>query len=236
MDELSFRGLTTHPTVSRPPGQVSTSKMSRLLREPYYIGQITYQGEVFDGRHPALIDRDLFDQVQSMLEQSGRAGERRRIYEQYLKGSVFCGECQLERGVPNNRLVIQRAVGRNKVEYFYFFCIGRHHGHCDSRHIPVHEVEEAVTAHYRTVQLDAGFIEWVERAIDNVLSDRQAVQAQLRSQLKARLQQLSVKADNLVDLVAEGAASPPPMWLPASARYTSRSVGSRSSLGASKTT
>lgn len=53
-------------------------------------------------------------------------------------------------------------------------------------------------------QLDADFIEWVKRAIDNVLSDRQAVQAQLRNQLKTRLQQLSVKADNLVDLVAEG--------------------------------
>lgn len=204
VDELSVRGLTTRPTVSRPPGPVSTSKMSRLLRDPYYVGQITYQGEAFDGRHLALIDRDLFDQVQSMLEQSGRAGERRRIYEQYLKGSVFCGECQLERGIPNNRLVIQRAVGRNKDEYFYFFCIGRHHGHCDSRHIPVHEVEEAVIAHYRSVQLDADFIEWVKRAIDNVLSDRQAVQAQLRNQLKTRLQQLSVKADNLVDLVAEG--------------------------------
>lgn len=41
VDELSVRGLTTRPTVSRPPGPVSTSKMSRLLRDPNYLGQIT---------------------------------------------------------------------------------------------------------------------------------------------------------------------------------------------------
>ena len=98
VDELSVRGLTTRPTVSRPPGPVSTSKMSRLLRDAYYLGQITCQGETYDGRHPALVNRELFDRVQAMLEDTGRAGERKRVHESYLKGSVFCGECQLERG------------------------------------------------------------------------------------------------------------------------------------------
>ncbi len=204
VDELSVRGLTTRPTISRPAGPVSTSKMSRLLRDRYYVGEVRYQGETFDGRHTAIVDRDVFDRVQDMLDDTGRAGERRRIYEHYLKGSVFCGECHAERGMRDNRFIIQRAVGRTKVEYFYYFCIGRHHGQCTSRHIPVHQVEDAVIAHYRTVQLSTDFIAWVEKAIDNVLADQNAVQAQLRSQLKTRLVQLSTKADNLVDLVAEG--------------------------------
>lgn len=204
VDELSVRGLTTRPTVSRPPGPVSTSKMSRLLRDPYYIGQITYQGETFDGRHPALVDRDLFDRVQSMLDDTGRAGERKRVHESYLKGSVFCGECQLERGVGNSRLIVQRTIGRTGTEYYYFFCIARQQGACDSRHIPMHEVEDAVLRHYRTVTLSEEFIAWVEKSIDNVLADQKQVQNELRSQLNTRLAQLSTKADNLVDLVAEG--------------------------------
>ena len=204
VDELSVRGLTTRPTVSRPPGPVSTSKMSRLLRDPYYLGQITYQGETYDGRHPALVNRELFDRVQAMLEDTGRAGERKRLHESYLKGSVFCGECQLERGVSDSRLIIQRTTGRTGTEYYYFFCIARQQGACDSRHIPMHEVEEAVLEHYRTVRLSDEFIRWVEESIDSALADQKRLQNELRRQLTVRLNQLATKADNLVDLVAEG--------------------------------
>lgn len=58
--------------------------------------------------------------------------------------------------------------------------------------------------HYRTVKLSDEFIAWVEKSIDNVLADQKQVQNELRSQLNTRLAQLSTKADNLVDLVAEG--------------------------------
>lgn len=204
VDELSTRGLTTRPTISRPPGPVSTSKMSRLLRDPYYIGQVTYQGEAYDGRHPPLVDRELFERVQQMLEDTGRAGERKRVHESYLKGSVFCGECQLERGNGDSRFIIQRTTGRTGAEYYYFFCIARQQGTCDSRDIPMHEVEEAVIRHYRTVRLSPDFITWVGNWIDNVLADQKQVQKELRQQLNTRLAQLSTKADNLIDLVAEG--------------------------------
>lgn len=65
----------------------------------------------------------------------------------------------------------------------------------------MHDVEDAVIRHYRTVQLHSEFIEWVENAIDNVLADQKSVQTQLRNQLKTRLAQLTVEAENLV---AEG--------------------------------
>ena len=58
--------------------------------------------------------------------------------------------------------------------------------------------------HYRTVRLNADFIAWVERAIDTALEDQKSSQRLLRNQLTTRFKQLSVKADNLIDLVAEG--------------------------------
>lgn len=112
------------PTISRPPGEVSTSKLSLLLRDRYYIGEIAYKDEPFDGRHEAIVDRELFMRVQDILEDSGHAGERKRIYESCLKGSIFGGECYVERGITDHRMLIQRAIGRNKAEYFYFFCSG----------------------------------------------------------------------------------------------------------------
>jgi len=71
--ELSLRGLTTRPTAAKPASDVSISKISRMLRDSYYVGEITYQGERFDGRHDAIIDRDLFNRVQELLDSSGKA-------------------------------------------------------------------------------------------------------------------------------------------------------------------
>ena len=110
--------------------------MSRLLRDRYYVGDVVYKGEVYQGRQPPLIDRALFDKVQDMLITTGRAGERKRVHPHYLKGSLWCGECRAMRGVSDSRMIIQRTLGRSQQEYFYFFCRARQEGQCDSRHLP----------------------------------------------------------------------------------------------------
>lgn len=204
VDELSERGLTTRATAHRPAGSVSTSKMSRLLRDRYYIGELVYKGEIYSGRHKPIVDRDLFVKVQDMLISTGRAGERKRIHPHYLKGSLWCGECYAERGIPDSRMIIQRALGRNGQDYFYFFCRARQEGRCDSRHLAFEMVEDAVLEHYCTVQLQPAFIDAVEQAIDAALDDQAGAQRLLRNQLKNQLNRLSVQADNLVELVANG--------------------------------
>ena len=133
-----------------------------------------------------------------------RAGERKRIYHNYLKGSLYCGECYLERGIDDSRMFIQRAVGSNKQDYFYFFCGARQQHTCTSRHQPIDAVEEAIVDHYKTVRLQPEFIQWVNDSLDATLADPLGARRLLQSQLKQRLEQLTVKADNLVDLVAEG--------------------------------
>ncbi len=160
-DILTDRGLETRATARRPAGPVSSSKISAMLRDAYYVGDIVYKGETYEGRHPAIIDRDLFVRVQQRLEASGRAGERKRVYPHYLKGSLWCGECYAVRGLVDKRMIIQRSIGKAGGEYFYFFCRGKQQGVCNSRHIPFDLVEDQVIEHYRTVQLRPEFIEWV---------------------------------------------------------------------------
>lgn len=203
-DILTERGLETRPTARRPAGPVSSSKISRMLRDPYYVGDITYRGETYEGRHPALIDRALFERVQQRLAASGRAGERKRVYPHYLKGTLWCGECYTVRGLIDKRMIIQRSIGKGGGEYFYFFCRGRQEGVCDSRHLPFDAVEDQVIEHYRTVQLKPQFIENVQRQIDEVLDDQAGSQRQLREQLQGQIARLQTRVDNLIDLVADG--------------------------------
>lgn len=44
-DELTDRGLRTRATQRRPAGPISDSKIQQMLRDRYYLGEITFKGE-----------------------------------------------------------------------------------------------------------------------------------------------------------------------------------------------
>lgn len=93
LTETTARGLTTVPTPKRPSGPVGRSTFFKLLRNPYYIGQVPYKGAVHPGAHEPLIDIETWQHVQALLDARGAAAERRRKHDHYLKGSLFCGSC-----------------------------------------------------------------------------------------------------------------------------------------------
>ena len=51
-DELTDRGLRTRPTGRHPAGPTSISRKSQLLDTIYYLGLVTYEGEIYEARHP----------------------------------------------------------------------------------------------------------------------------------------------------------------------------------------
>ena len=47
---------------------LSRGALYKLLSNPTYVGRIAYRGDVYDGRHPPIIDLDLWDAVQAKLK------------------------------------------------------------------------------------------------------------------------------------------------------------------------
>ena len=41
--------------------------LAHLLRNRFYIGEVTFKGEVLAGEQSAIVDRDLFEAVQAKL-------------------------------------------------------------------------------------------------------------------------------------------------------------------------
>ena len=203
-DELADRGLTTKGNYHRTSGPVSYSKLAQLLRDPYYIGIVTYKGEQYPGRHEPLISEELFSRVQDLLDARGFAGERRRRNHHYLKGSLFCGRCWDQDPQTLRRLIIQRAVGRAGGEYFYFFCRGVQDHICDAPYSNQARVEDAVVEHYRTIRFTPEFIQVMTTAMDDTLADAEHAQRLLKRQLKAQLAKLEAKENNLLAMAEDG--------------------------------
>lgn len=194
--KLTHARLRTTGTARRPPAPISHEALRRLLRDRYYTGYVTYQGALYPGRHQALITQSLYDQVQRVLDDQG-TGTRQRVHHHYLKGILWCARCR-------HRLVLQRAVGRNGGEYFYFFCTARQDHQCDLPYIPVDVLEQAVAQHIGDLPaLSTDQLANVRALVDQALTVDHTALENMRTLYTKRLRALARKHSYLIDLAAE---------------------------------
>jgi site-specific DNA recombinase len=93
-DFLAVNGVLTKKQSSRCKGgiKIHHDRIRRMLRNPFYYGHFEYGGELYEGKHPPIISKALFDKVQAVLEKRTRhiAVERE---PKVFTGLLRCGEC-----------------------------------------------------------------------------------------------------------------------------------------------
>lgn len=68
------------------------SKMHVLLRNPFYSGGFQWKGQTYwNGKHEAIVSKELFEKVQQILTRKPDSKYRKHFY--MMKGLVRCGEC-----------------------------------------------------------------------------------------------------------------------------------------------
>jgi DNA invertase Pin-like site-specific DNA recombinase len=146
-EELEAKGLTTRATPKNAAKPLFLRHVHNLLRNPFYVGLITWGGVEQPGTHEPLVDVDTFAKVQAVLASHRNGPEKQRRHNHYLRSTVFCGRCQ-------SRLIFTRSRGHGG-EYDYFLCLGRHQkrNDCDLPGIPVDLVEDSIERYYQTIQL-----------------------------------------------------------------------------------
>ena len=63
-----------------------------ILTNPFYYGHFRYAGEMYEGKHTPLIDKNLFDKVQTVILKRGHP-QRTDKEPKALCGLIRCGEC-----------------------------------------------------------------------------------------------------------------------------------------------
>ncbi|MGH7485366.1 MAG: recombinase family protein, partial [bacterium] len=139
---LEVRGLRSRATKRTPEQAIGLNRLAEILRNPYYIGLVRYAGKTYQGRHKPLVDEGTFQHVQDLLDAKRQSGERSWRHHHYLRGSLYCAEC-------DSRLMFAQAKG-NGGTYEYFVCSGRSRGVCSQGHHRAAAVEAAIERHYGT--------------------------------------------------------------------------------------
>ena len=83
-----IRKLRSGETVGGIP--FTRGPLAHLLRNRFYIGEVSFKGEVLQGEQPAILDRKLFEAVQAKLsEQASNHTVTRMRSQALLTGRIF---------------------------------------------------------------------------------------------------------------------------------------------------
>jgi len=132
------RSLKSGRTIGGIP--FTRGPLAHLLRNRFYIGEVAFKGEVFPGEQPAILDRDLFDAVQSRLsEQLNNHTAARAKSEALLIGRIYDDH--------GNRMSPSHAR-KQGIRYRYYVSSSLLHGRAGRagsvRRVPAAEVEALV--------------------------------------------------------------------------------------------
>src|SRR5262249_2803488 len=121
LQELARRGWYTKQTRTsagrvRGGRPFTRSSLYRLLTNVTDIGQVRYRREVHRGEQPAIIEPQMWQEVQALLAQNGpeQAGTARTPSQALLQGLLYCRPCGCA--------MTPAQVSRGNRRYRYYTC------------------------------------------------------------------------------------------------------------------
>jgi site-specific DNA recombinase len=141
--KTKIRPLSTGRTIGGIP--FTRGSLAYFLRNCFYIGEVKYKGEVFQGEQTAILDRKLFEAVQTKLDQQ-RSNHiaTRHGSDSLLMGRIFDGR--------GNRMTPTHAT-KAGVRYRYYISTALIQGQTSKAatlsRVPAAEIEQLVVATVR---------------------------------------------------------------------------------------
>ena len=174
----------------------------RVLRNKIYLGKIVYKGEVYEGKHPAIVDEAKFHQVREILDQNRQVGrnergDNRRVH--LLRGVLRCGRC-------GGMLTPKHSQSRG-VKHYYYACTTKAHSAgagCDMKYIPADAAENLVLGQLRKLAVDD---ELLQQITDLANGSRDGELEELkkdRRSMRKRQQETDVKISSLISAIEAG--------------------------------
>ena len=185
--DLDARGIVSkrYPN-GRGGTPMQRGALYRLLSNPIYRGQVQHKGNCYPGQHPAMIDDDLWSDVQAQLKagRDDRSLQPRAAHPSLLTGRLYDG--------AGHRLTPTHAVKQGRRYRYYIsqpLTVGKPRNTTLGLRLPAAEIEKLVSQRLRQCLLDRP---WLYDVLNTAEVSAAALEAQL-----ARLALLSSEWDAL---------------------------------------
>lgn len=167
-----------------------------ILRNKKYIGVYTYNGIEIEGGVPAIVEKDLFDKVQTKLSMNKKAPAKGKAKLDYmLSQKLFCGHCgQLMTG--------KSGTGKSGKTYYYYGCNNKG---CDKKTMRKELIENLVFNDALKFIKDENIEKLADMAVKE--SKREIDENSLIPELTSKLSEIDTAVNNLLKYLEKGIAS-----------------------------
>lgn len=174
--ELNAQGFTTKK--GRP---LVKSYLYKMFSNTFYAGYYTWQGQVYQGKHPAMVSPNEFERAQEILGK--KSSTRSYKNDQLLSGIIACGECGYSITLEDHTKVI-KTTGKKKM-YTYLRCTKKSSDiKCEQKYLSYIKGEEQIKTKLKSLQLPIDFLNW----FCEIYKESQKEELQRRGHQKATLQ------------------------------------------------
>ncbi|MHB8510864.1 MAG: recombinase family protein [Actinomycetota bacterium] len=193
------KGLRNRPTRNSPEKPLSLSQIYALLRNPYYMGVVSYRGIRSNGTHEPLVTPEVWLRIQDILDSRDRKNQKDRKHPHFLRGTIYCSECR-------SRLCFSRSKGRSE-RYDYFFCLGKARKRTACQHmkyVPVDVAEASIEKLYERLQLPPDRVAEIRRTIRRELDIELLSGREQEQRLEIEIRKLKGQQEKLLDAYSLG--------------------------------
>lgn len=194
---LRFDLMPKHTRLTR----MTKSTAHRTLRNPFYYGDFYWNDKLHHGTHTPLIDKDLWDKVQELLNQSKVKDEPKPKYGAMpfaFKGLLVCGEC-------GRTVTAEKHTKKSGKEFIYYHCT-KFGSNCKQKAVNETLLDEHIASSLGVLsKMQQDTVEYVADGLKQSLYFKRATVDRTRQKMeaeKAKLQnRLSVLYEDRLDRV-----------------------------------
>ncbi|MFO0872201.1 MAG: recombinase family protein [Pirellulales bacterium] len=174
-----------------------------VLTDKVYLGMIVHNGQAYPGQHEAIVEEDLFMQVQDLIRRNSETRTNALAQEEHvflLQGLARCGKC-------GSFMTPKWSSGRGGVRNFYYCCTRQSHSmgtECTTPYVPAGTIENFVVEQISAWAKDR---DEIERAVQAACKFREIEVTNLTQELsaiRARLRETQAGLSQLVTAIQSG--------------------------------
>jgi len=164
---------------------LSVSCVQRLLKNPFYYGVFTFNGEMYQGSHQPIISKKLFNKCQEVMETRSHKMQRKSEHQFPFRGLLTCGEC-------GGAITAETQKGHN-----YYRCTKKK-GVCSQKYVREETLTEQFVSFLQKVSLSSQDTKKVLKELEN---DEQKVKKEMVGyvqNLKGEMADIETKLEKLL--------------------------------------
>jgi site-specific DNA recombinase len=119
---------------------IAYSTLCMIFKNPFYMGKLMFNGQIYSGNQPAMVTEDEFERVQQIIDPIHTTRPKDKTYNFLMRNLFKCGECSFAITAEQKYKTI-KSTGERKA-YIYYHCTGKNkQTKCSQPHMHVAEDE-----------------------------------------------------------------------------------------------